>query len=119
MKEREIAKILKYKQLCADVGHDFLPVAFEVQGRAGEMFSKHFNAIIKRRAIEIGISKYPLISYWKRRISLALQRNVAMAINVRMSSVYSGPKGALGDESAWEGVIQAQSNSRVGCSGRE
>ena len=116
MKEREIAKILKYKQLCANVGQAFLPVAFEVQGRAGEMLSNHFTATIKRRAT---VSEYPLASYWRRRISLALQRNVAMAINVRMASVYSGLKGALGDESAWEGVMQAQSSSRIGCSGWE
>ena len=48
-----------------------------------------------------------------------LQKSVSQAINIRMATVYSGPSGEHGDESAWPYVISGQSSSRVGSSGAE
>ena len=86
-------------------------MAFEVQGRPGDKFMDYFRKQITRRSAKSGIPKVPLTSYWSRRISLALQRSVAQAINLRLSSLYDPLEGKLADESSWERVICSQADS--------
>ena len=114
VRQREQFKISKYHQSCEAAGQIFLPMAFEVQGRPGDKFMDYFREQITRRSAESGIPKVPLTLYWSRRISLALQRSVAQAINLRLSSLYNPLEGKLADESSWEGVICGQTASVLG-----
>jgi len=76
------------------MGQSFFPIVFELQGLAGGQFLLHFDKLIARRAEKIGALIAPLkIHSWSRRLSLMLQRNVAHAINIRMTitMLYTGP----------------------------
>ena len=117
---REVSKASKYQDTCHKIGQSFLPIVFESQGLAGNMFLQHFDKLINRRADEIGAPVAPLKIYWSRRLSLTLQRSVAQAINIRMASLYAGPAGpTAADESAWPGVVAGQTHASTGNSAWE
>ena len=52
VKQRKQFKTSKYQRSCLLIGQEFLPVAFEVQGRPGQAFLNFFNEQIARRALE-------------------------------------------------------------------
>ena len=76
----------------------FLPIVFKSQGLVGKNFLQHFDKLwTKSEPPPIT----PLKIYWYRRLSLTLQRSVAQAINISMTSLHAGPAcPTAGDESA-------------------
>ena len=102
------------------MGQSSLPVVFKSQGLARGQFLLHFDKSIAHLAEEIGTPIALLKFYWSRRLSLTLQRSVAQAIDIRMATLYNGPKGPSAvDESVWSGVVASQSQASAGSSRRE
>ena len=98
---REVPKATKYQELCHTGGMFFLSVVFESQDLAGQRYLEHFDNLIVQRADEIEASVAPLKIYWNRRLSVTLQHIAAEAINIRKTTLYTGPTGPIAvDESA-------------------
>ena len=69
----ETEKNAKYLDKCLRIGASFMPLVFETFGRTSEDVSKLVKDLVRRAA---GISHFPyalLLSYWKKRLSTALQ----------------------------------------------
>ena len=62
-------------------------LAIEVYGAWGNDFTKMFTHFISLGAIVTQIPKEILANYWRRRISVCLQRGVANAINTRTNKL--------------------------------
>ena len=69
----EEEKNAKYLNKCLNIGASFMPLVFETFGRVSDDVSKLVKNLV-RRAAEISQFSYAvLLSYWKRRLSTALQ----------------------------------------------
>ena len=114
-KEKERAKERKYLAAAAASGMSFKGVALEVQGSWGDDFSKVFRHFINLGAANSGIPSSILANYWRRRISMTLQKGVANAINTRANRLVnhslSSPQDA--GESTRPGVIEGQTEAWV------
>ena len=103
---RELRKWLKYQELCPAAGMSFFAVVFESQGLVGQRSLEHFDKRIVRQADEIRTPVTPLKSYWSRRLSVILQQSVALAISIKMATLYTGPTSPTADdESAWPEIV--------------
>ena len=109
-KERERAKERKYSAAAAASGMSFKGVALEVQGHWGDDFKQVFRHFITLGAANSGISFAILANYWRRRISMTLQKGVANAVNTRVNRLVShgltSPRDA--GESAAPSVMEEQ-----------
>ena len=112
---KERAKERKYSTAAAASGMLFKGIAMEVQGKWGDDLKKVFRHFITQGAANSGISIAILANYWRRRISMALQKGVANAINTRINRLVdhslTSPQDA--GESASPGVIEEQSEAWV------
>ena len=112
---KERAKERKYSAAAAASGMTFKGVAMEVQGKWGDDFKKVFRHFITQGAANSGISYAILANYWRRRISMALQKGVAEAINTRVNRLVSHSLTSPQDagESASLGVIEGQTEAWI------
>ena len=116
---REQSKINDYTGECREIGHDFLPAAFECQGSIGQtMFAQHFeNRVVQKRAEELGMkSPGPLRWYWRQRLSIVAATPeggtcLRRACNERM---YAMQMHRHIDESSHEGFHEEYARSNVG-----
>ena len=65
-------------------------LAIEVYGAWGNDFTKMFTHFISLGAVVTQIPKAILANYWRRRISVCLQRGVATAIDTRTNKLAEG-----------------------------
>lgn len=105
----EAKKISKFGQPTTQGGQVFLPFVFETYGHWGKSFQDFFAATMKHTQEYRGIPEEAISTYWRRRISVTLHKNMAEGILARIGRLNSGP---FRDESSWEGVIQSQSYER-------
>ena len=112
---KERAKERKYSVAAAASGMTFRGVALEVQGKWGDDLKKVFRHFITQGAANSGISIVILANYWRRRISMALQKGVANAINTRVNRLVNHSLTSPQDagESASPGIIEGQSEAWV------
>ena len=87
----------------------------EVYGTWGDDFTKTFNRLISLGSVVTTIPRAILANYWRRRISVCLQRGVANAINTRTNrltarTLDAGSASAQG-ESSFPGLVEAQSEA--------
>ena len=113
--ERERAKERKYSAAAAASGMTFKGVALEVQGNWGNDFKQVFRHFITLGAANSGISFPILANYWRRRISMSLQKGIANAINTRANRLATNSLTSIKDagESAVPGVIEEQAEAWI------
>ena len=69
----EVEKKDLYLERCERIGASFMPLVFETFGRVSDDVTKLLKSLV-RRASEISHIPYAtLLSYWRRRLSTALQ----------------------------------------------
>lgn len=107
---KELAKERYYRTHAEKAGMTFKGLAMEAHGKWGDDFHKMFKRFIAHGVVTSGIPEAILINYWRRRISMALQKGVANAINTRANRLCSRSLGSASGagESAYEGVIEEQ-----------
>ena len=113
--ERERANERKYSAAAAASGMTFKGVALEVQGNWGNDFKQVFRHFITLGAANSGISFPILANYWRRRISMSLQKGIANAINTRANRLATNSLTSIKDagESAVPGVIEEQAEAWI------
>jgi hypothetical protein len=110
----------RYKDAAAAAGMSLHGLAIEVYGAWGNDFTKMFTHFISLGAVITQIPKAILANYWRRRISVCLQRGVANAINTRTNKLAArtldaGSSSAQG-ESSFPGLVEDHSEAyRDGC----
>jgi hypothetical protein len=73
LKEMEKKKNDKYSEGCQEIGHDFMPMCFEIHGTTSEDFEKLFAKIVKIAAENREAPYNVLYSYWRKKLSTVLQ----------------------------------------------
>ena len=107
-KRGEVSKMSKYGALASQGGRVFLPFVFETYGLWGKYFQDFFAATMKQAKEYRGIPGAVISMYWRRRISVTLNKTMAEGI-LAAKRLNSGP---FRDESSWEGVMESQSYQR-------
>ena len=92
----ERIKNAKFQEDSSAANMLFLPFAFETYGRWGDSFGKFF----------VKLMTHGLINYWRRRLSMTLQKSIATGILSRMGKLNSSPQH---DESTWASAVVDQS----------
>ena len=116
----EQIKERRYKDAAAAAGMRLHGLAIEVYGAWGCDFTQMFTHFISLGTVVTQIPKAILANYWRRRISVCLQRGVANAINTRTNklaarTLSAGSSSAQG-ESSFPGLVEEQSEVfRDGC----
>ena len=112
-KERERAKERKYSAAAAASGMSFKGIALEVQGNWGDDLKQMFRHFITLVATNSGIPFAVLANYWRRRISMSLQKGVAHAVNTRVNQLIS--RNLVGSQDAGElEVIEEHADAWIG-----
>ena len=111
----EQIKLRRYAENALDAGMTMRPLAIESFGKWGGDFTIMFNHFISLGAGMSHIPQAVLANYWRRRISVCLQRGVANAINTRTNrltaqTLTAGPHSGQG-ESFYPGVIEDQAEA--------
>ena len=75
-----ISLVVKYKQKCENLGHCFLPLAFESYGLASKDVVEVISSLTEKASDLLCIPYALLLSYWKKRISTTLQVGTAKFI---------------------------------------
>ena len=102
----ERVKNAKFQEDSSAANMLFLPFAFETYGRWGDSFSKFFIKLMTHGSAYTGIDQGTLTNYWRRRISMTLQKSIAAGILERMGKLNSSPQH---DESNWASAVVDQS----------
>ena len=71
-------KIRKYDQHCKDIGATFHAAAFEIFGSTSEATEELITKLVRRAAERRHIPLLNLFSFWRKRISTAIQMGNAM-----------------------------------------
>jgi hypothetical protein len=88
-KLREKEKIRKYQALCGN--HvEFIPFVMESFGRMGPMARKFLRTCASKRAEDINIEDERLLTFWRQRLSVTLNKYLAFSIKDRSARVISG-----------------------------
>ena len=117
---QEQVKVRRYRDAAFRAGMTLHGLAIEVYGAWGNDFNNMFTHFISLGAVVTNIPKTILANYWRRRISVCLQRGVANAINTRTNKLAArtldaGSSSAQG-ESSFPGLVEEQSEAyRDGC----
>ena len=113
---QEQIKERRYKDNAFAAGMSLHGLAIEVYGAWGGDFTKMFNHFISLGSVVTNIPRAILTNYWRRRISVCLQRGVANAINTRTNRLtartlnpgsFAGGQG----ESSFPGLVEEQSEA--------
>jgi hypothetical protein len=88
----------KYRDLCDLIQIRFVPLVVEIYGAWGQKFQEFFNNMISAAAEYNTIDNSYVKNYWMKRISMAIQKGLANAVNTRIYSLRAGG-GALRDDS--------------------
>lgn len=113
-------KINKYNKVlrnCAEVSPDFnpnhfsiFPIAFESSGAIHAESQKFIDSIVEKAA---DISRHPgnnLVMYFKKKISVCLQKNIARTINSRVGKIMSHQDFRVGRDFADEIIADEVTN---------
>ena len=115
---QEQVKARRYKSAGAAAGMSLHGLAIEVYGAWGNDFTDMFTHFISLGAVLTQIPKAILANYWRRRISVCLQRGVANAINTRTNRQIArtlDTGSSSQGESFFPGLVEEQSEAyRVG-----
>ena len=84
---QEQVKVRRYRDAAFRAGMTLHGLAIEVYGAWGNDFNNMFTHFISLGAVVTNIPKAILANYWRRRISVCLQRGVANAINTRTNKL--------------------------------
>jgi hypothetical protein len=112
----EQAKNRKYKSDVAETGSEFVGLVLESGGRYGAGFQALFKKCIALMSLHRHQPKGVLATYWRRRLSVALQaRGIATALNTRLYRMVTSSlqSETHADECQYTGVLAAQSQSWV------
>ena len=113
---QEQVKERRYRDAASRAGMTLHGLAVEVYGAWGGDFTKMFNHFISLGSVVTNIPRAILANYWRRRISVCLQRGVANAINTRTNKLtaralnpgsFAGGQG----ESSFPGLVEEQSEA--------
>ena len=102
----ERIKNAKFQENSSAANMLFLPFALETYGRWGDSFVKFFVKLMTHGSAYSGIDQGTLINYWRRRLSMTLQKSIATGILSRMGKLNSSPQH---DESNWASAVVDQS----------
>jgi hypothetical protein len=83
---------------CQLIQIEFIPLLVEIYGAWGQRFQQFFNNMISAAAEFNKIDTSYIKNYWMKRISMAIQKGIANAVNTRIYSLNAGGE-ALRDES--------------------
>jgi hypothetical protein len=111
---QEQIKDRRYKNAAAAAGMSLHGLAIEVYGAWGGDFTKMFNHFISLGSVVTQIPKAILANYWRRRISVCLQRGVANAINTRTNRLIArtlDTGSSNQGESFFPGLVEEQSEA--------
>ena len=108
-KAADIEKRRLYEELSLQLGYSFYPLVFETYGRWGESMQNIFTLLVKHASELKGIPLGAMATYWRRRLSITLQKMVARCILARVGRLNSSP---FRDESSWFGLIEEQGYAR-------
>jgi hypothetical protein len=95
-------KHTKYDEYARRINNDFIPFIFETRGRWHHEFHTFFTTVLNHSSLISNIPLKALKIYWRRRISIALQRVVARSIHSKTKKINSP---TFSDESNYDGVI--------------
>jgi hypothetical protein len=98
-------KIVKYDKPVDLLGDKFIPFIFESRGLWDPHFKAFFNSVITHGSLVNHIEKVYLKNYWRRRLSMTLQRCLARCI-IRRTMRLQSP--SFVDEANWVGNIREQ-----------
>jgi hypothetical protein len=88
----------KYRDQCDLIQIRFVPLVVEIYGAWGQKFQEFFNNMISAAAEYNTIDNSYVKNYWMKRISMAIQKGLANAVNTRIYSLRAGGE-ALRDDS--------------------
>jgi hypothetical protein len=88
----------KFMDKCQSIQIGFMPLLVETYGAWGQRFQQFFNNMISAAAEFNKIDTSYVKNYWMKRISMAIQKGIANAVNTRIYSLRAGGE-ALRDES--------------------
>jgi hypothetical protein len=113
---QEQIKERRYKDAAFAAGMSLHGLAIEVYGAWGGDFTKMFNHFISLGSVVTNIPRAILANYWRRRISMCLQRGIANAINTRTNrltarTLNSGSFAGGQGESSFPGLVEEQSEA--------
>jgi hypothetical protein len=113
---QERIKERRYKDAAFAAGMSLHGLAIEVYGAWGGDFTKMFNHFISLGSVVTNIPRAILANYWRRRISMCLQRGIANAINTRTNrltarTLNSGSFAGGQGESSFPGLVEEQSEA--------
>jgi hypothetical protein len=83
---------------CQLIQIGFTPLLVETYGEWGQRFQQFFNNMISAAAEFNKIDTSYVKNYWMKRISIAIQKGIANAVNTRIYSLRAGGE-ASRDES--------------------
>ena len=90
-------------------------LAIEVYGAWANDFTKTFNHFVSFGSVVTLIPKSILANYWRRRISICLQRGIANAINTRTNKLaertLSAGSSSTQGELSFPGLVEEQSEA--------
>ena len=112
---QEQIKERRYRNAATLAGMLLHGLAIEVYGAWGNVFTKMFTHFVSLGAVVTHIPKVIIANYWRRRISVCLQRGVANAINARSNRLTARilDTGSSGQgEFFFPGLVEEQSCQR-------
>jgi hypothetical protein len=88
----------KFMVKCQLIQIGFIPLLVEIYGTWGQRFQQFFDKMISAAAEFNKMDTSYVKNYWMKRISMAIQKGIANAVNTRIYSLRAGGE-ALRDES--------------------
>ena len=85
--DRDKLKNTKYLTSTASLGYDFKPLSFEVFGRWSPVVSEFCTTVASRAFDDHPADKAEFLHYWRRRLSVCIQKENADIILKKLSSI--------------------------------
>ena len=74
---------------CSEHGFDFKPIVFDAFGLPSQTTADFISKLVKRAAEVSSLPHYALSFYWKKRISMALQRANSRLLIQAQQKIYN------------------------------
>ena len=95
-------KHVKYDEYAQRISNTFIPFIFETRGFWHHEFKEFFAKVLNHSSLNSGIPLKALTTYWRRRISVTLQKVIARSVLSKIKRLNSP---SFFDESNFDGVI--------------